>query len=215
MNYKRINNEGMTLPELILAVLMLTAFTGITVMVTAYTSRFFQPLNEEAREEYISSNKELNDKLNDHNKINKALDSVIEILSQPGIDRNFILNLECTSLPSLEWNIPSIDTEAIPKSYKICIKPTSLSESNYSTLANDEGKPGISILYSKPENGVSINSIELFCISSERSFMKSETFINCSRVWIDASVPCRMTFRNCCVRILNSFNPSSGLNFRN
>ena len=97
MNYKRINNEGMTLPELILAVLMLTAFTGITVMVTAYTSRFFQPLNEEAKEEYISSNKELNDKLNDHNKINKAMDSIIEIHSQPGIDRNFILDLECTS----------------------------------------------------------------------------------------------------------------------
>ena len=166
MKYKRINNDGMTLPELILAVLMLTAFTGITVMVTAYTSRFFQPLNEEAKEEYISSNKELSDKLNDHNKINKALDSVIEILSQPGIDRNFILNLECTSLPSLEWNIPSIDTEAIPKSYKICIKPTSLSESNYSKLANDEGKPGIYILYSKPENGVSVNSIpirRIFC----------------------------------------------------
>ena len=166
MNYKRINNDGMTLPELILAVLMLTAFTGITVMVTAYISRFFQPLNEEARDEYISSNKELSDKLNDHNKINKAMDSVIEILSQPGIDRNFILNLECTSLPSLEWNIPSIDTEAIPKSYKICIKPTSLSESNYSTLANDEGKPGIYILYSTPENGVSINSTpirRIFC----------------------------------------------------
>ena len=166
MNYKRINNEGMTLPELILAVLMLTAFTGITVMVTAYISRFFQPLNEEARDEYISTNKELSDKLNDHNKINKALDSVIEILSQPGIDRNFILNLECTSLPSLEWNIPSIDTEAIPKSYKICIKPTTLSESNYSQLASAEGKPGIYILYSKPENGVSVNATPLrriFC----------------------------------------------------
>ena len=166
MNYKRINNEGMTLPELILAVLMLTAFTGITVMVTAYISRFFQPLNEEAKEEYISSEKELSDKLNDHNKINKAFDSVIEILSEPGIDRSFILNLECTSIPSLEWNIPSIDTEALPKSYKICVKPTSLSESDYSTLANDEGKPGIYILYSKPENGVSVNSIpirRIFC----------------------------------------------------
>ena len=166
MKYQKINNDGMTLPELILAVLMLTAFTGITVMVTAYTSRFFQPLNEEAKEEYISSNKELSDKLNDHNQINKALDSVIEILSEPGIDRSFILNLKCTSLPSLEWNIPSIDTEAIPKSYKICIKPTSLSESNYSTLANDEGKPGIYILYSKPENGISVNSIpirRIFC----------------------------------------------------
>tara|TARA_B100000161_G_scaffold87454_1_gene61217 strand:+ start:2512 stop:3036 length:525 start_codon:yes stop_codon:yes gene_type:complete len=166
MKYERIENKGMTLPELILAVLMLTAFTGITVMVTAYISRFFQPLNEEAKEEYISSNKELSDKLNDHNKMNKALDSVIEILSEPGIEKSFILNLKCTSLPSLDWNIPSIDSEAIPKSYKICIKPTSLSESNYSKLANGEGKPGIYILYSKPENGVSVNSTpirRIFC----------------------------------------------------
>ena len=166
MNYKKINSEGMTLPELVLAVFMLTAFTGITVMVTAYISRFFQPLNEEAKEEYINSEKELSDQLNDHIQINKTIDSIIEILSEPGIDKSFIVNLECTSLPSLEWNIPSIDTKAIPKSYKICIKPTSLSESNYSELANAQGKPGIYILYSKPENGVTIKATpvrRIFC----------------------------------------------------
>ena len=57
MNYQKVNNKGMTLPELVLAILMLTAFTSITVMVTKFTSSFFQPLNEEAKEEYISSNK--------------------------------------------------------------------------------------------------------------------------------------------------------------
>ena len=166
MNYQKIKNKGMTLPELVLAILMLTAFTGVTVMVTEFTSRFFQPLNEEAKEEYITSNKELSDMLNHHSQINTAFDSIIEILSEPGIDKNLILNLKCTSLPSLEWGIPSIDTKAIPKSYKICIKPTSLSESNYSELSYDEGKPGIYILYSKPENGVSINSTpvrRIFC----------------------------------------------------
>ena len=166
MNHKKINSEGMTIPELVLAVLMLTAFTGITVMVTEFTARFFQPLNEEAKEEYISSEKELSDQLNDHIQINKTIDSIIEILSEPGIDKSFIVNLKCTSLPSLEWNIPSIDTKAIPKSYKICIKPSSLSESNYSQLSNAEGKPGIYILYSKPENGVSANSTpvrRIFC----------------------------------------------------
>ena len=166
MNYQKVNNKGMTLPELVLAILMLTAFTAVTVMVTQFTSRFFQPLNEEAKEEYISSNKELSDMLNDHSQINSTFDSIIEILSEPGIDKNFILNLKCTSLPSLEWGIPSIDTEAVPKSYKICIKPTTLSESNYSQLASAEGKPGIYILYSKPENGVSVNATPLrriFC----------------------------------------------------
>ena len=166
MNYQKVNNKGMTLPELVLAILMLTAFTAVTVLVTEFTSRFFQPLNEEAKEEFITSNKELSDILNDHSQINSAFDSIIEILSEPGIDRNFILNLECTSLPSLEWGIPSIDTKAIPKSYKICLKPTSLSESSYSKLSSGEGKPGIYILYSKPDNGVSVNAIpirRIFC----------------------------------------------------
>ena len=156
----------MTSAELVLAIMMLSAFTGVFVLVTQFIASFFQPLNEEAKEEYISSNKELSDKLNDHSQIHIALDYIIEILSEPGIDKSFITNLQCTSLPSLDWNIPSIDTKAIPKSYKICIKPTTLSESNYSQLANAEGKPGIYILYSKPENGVSVNATPLrriFC----------------------------------------------------
>ena len=94
MKYQKINNKGMTLPELILAVLMLTAFTGITVMVTEFTSRFFQPLNEKAKEEYISSNEETRDLLNEHSLINNTFDSIIEILSEPGIDKNFILSLK-------------------------------------------------------------------------------------------------------------------------
>ena len=166
MNKKKLNSEGMTLPELVLSVLMLAAFTGITVMVTAYTSRFFQPLNEEAKEEYISADKELSDKLNDHSQINKTIDSIIEILSEPGIDKSFITNLDCTSLPSLDWNIPSIDTKAIPKSYKICIKSTTLTESNYSELAKTEGKPGIYILYAKPVGGVTVKNTpvrRIFC----------------------------------------------------
>ena len=166
MKNKKKYNKGMTLPELVLAIFMLIAFTGVSLIIVQYTSRFFQPLNEEAKEEYISSNKELQDMLNDHIQINNAFDSIIEIFSEQGINKDFILNLECTSLPSLEWNIPSIDTKAIPKSYKICLKSTFLSESSYSRLSSGEGKPGIYILYSKPDNGVSVNAIpirRIFC----------------------------------------------------
>ena len=162
MKNNKMINDGMTFPELILAIFMLTAFTGITVMVTKYTSRFFQPLNQEVGE----SNEVVKDILNDHTKINYAFDSIIEFLSEPGINKNFIINLQCTSLPSLEWNIPSIDSEAVPKSYKICIKPTSLSESNFTQLVNANGKPGIYILYSKPDNGISVNATpvrRIFC----------------------------------------------------
>ena len=166
MKNKKKYNKGMTLPELVLAIFMLIAFTGFSLMIVQYTSRFFQPLNEEAKEEYISSNKELQDMLNDHTQINNAFDSIIEIFSEQGINKDFILNLECTSLPSLEWNIPSIDTKAIPKSYKICLRATSLSESSYSALSNGGGKPGIYILYSKPDKGVSVNATpvrRIFC----------------------------------------------------
>ena len=166
MKNKKKYNEGMSLPELVLAIFMLIAFTGFTVMIVEYISRFFQPLNEQAKEEYISSNNELQDKLNDYMDINKAFDSIIEILSEPGIPKDTILNLECTYTPSLVWKIPSIDTKAIPESYKICIQPTSLSESSYLDLLNGTGKPGIYILYSKPDGGVSVNATpvrRIFC----------------------------------------------------
>ena len=166
MKTKKINNKGMTLPELILAISMLTAFTGIAVMVTSYTARFFQPLNLEIQEENVSSNNEFNYILNDHLQINKSFDAIVEFLSEPGISKYYISTLKCTGLPSLEWKIPSIDTTAIPKSYKICIKSTTLTESNYSELAKTEGKPGIYILYSQPINGVSVNATpvrRIFC----------------------------------------------------
>ena len=145
---------------------MLTAFTGVTVMVTEFTSRFFQPLNEEAKEEYITSNKELSDMLNHHSQINTAFDSIIEILSEPGIDKNLILNLKCTSLPYSEWGIPAINEKAIPKNYSLCIKPTLLSESSYMILNSAQGKPGVYIIYSKPNNGITYNSTpvrRIFC----------------------------------------------------
>ena len=179
MKVKITNDNGMTLPELILAISMLIAFTGIAVMVTSYTARFFNPLNVEVNEENLPSNNEFKDTLNDHLQINKAFDSIIDFFSEPGIDKNFISNLNCTALPSLEWKIPSEDItmpnsdkkmplidSQIPKSYKICVKPSSLTESSYSDLLDGTGKPGIYILYSKPDGGVSVNATpvrRIFC----------------------------------------------------
>ncbi len=167
MNIKKINNKGMTLPELILAISMLTAFTGIAVMVTSYTARFFQPLNVEIQDENDSSNNEFSYILNDHLQINKSFDAIVDFLEEPGISKNFIDSLKCTGLPSLEWKIPSIDETAIPKSYRICISSTTLTESTYPKLANmNNDKPGIYILYSQPVNGVTINATSvrrIFC----------------------------------------------------
>ena len=39
------NNEGMTIVELVMATLMLTAFTGVFIVVTRFTANFLQPIN--------------------------------------------------------------------------------------------------------------------------------------------------------------------------
>ena len=166
------NNKGMTVPELVMAMLMLTAFTGVFVVVTKFTSNFMQPINldgernfEYAKDISLKEN-EMTDIMNDHFQINIAIDSIISILSQPGVDKDFILSLRCTSLPYLEWKIPSINEKAIPKNYSICIKPTLLAESSYMKLNSADGKPGIYIIYSKPINGITYNSTpvrRIFC----------------------------------------------------
>lgn len=174
------NNKGMTLPEMVLAVLMLTIFTGVFILVTRFTAQFIQPINTDGERNFqlaengLNKDNELQDILNDHLKINNTIDSIIEIFSQPGTDKNFILNLKCTSLPSLEWNIPSISENAIPKNYSICIKPTLLTESSYLNLNSMNGKPGIYIIYTKPNNGITYNSSpvrRIFC--RPRPFCKS------------------------------------------
>ena len=162
----------MTITELVMATLMLTAFTGVFVLVARFTANFLQPINidgernfELAKDNSIKEN-EMPDLLNDHFQINVAVDSIISTLSQPGIEKSFILNLKCTSLPYTEWGIPAINEKAIPKNYRICIKPTLLPESSYMDLNALNGKPGIYIIYSKPNNGITYNSSpvrRIFC----------------------------------------------------
>ena len=156
----------MTLPEVILSVLMLSAFTAVFAVVAQFTAKFFQPLNLSSSDTSNSSEMDLSDILNDQIQINETFDSIVSFLSEPGIVRNFILNLKCTSLPKLEWDIPGITNNAIPNTYKICIKPSQLSESSYLDLNNSIGKPGIYIIYAKPNNGISYNATpirRIFC----------------------------------------------------
>ena len=166
------NNKGMTITELIMATLMLTAFTGVFIVVARYTANFLQPINVDGERNFELANdisikeNEMPDILNDHLQINVAIDSIISTLSQPAIDKSFILNLRCTSLPYSDWEIPGINEKAIPKNYSICIKPTLLPESSYMDLNAGQGKPGIYIIYSKPNNGITYNSTpvrRIFC----------------------------------------------------
>ncbi len=165
MNNKKIENKGMTTPELVLAIMMLSAFTGVFVLVTQFIASFFQPLNEEAKEEFIKAEKDLTDVLADHILINKTIDNVIEIFSQSGIDRGYLTTLNCTSIPKMEWKIKSLDDD-FPKTYQLCIE-TAFPESSYQNLQKDRTyRPGIYILYAKPNSGITFNSLpvrRIFC----------------------------------------------------
>ena len=148
------DNRGMSLPELILATLMLSAFTGVVAVVMQFTAQFFQPMYSEKEPRVV---------LNDQMKLGKSLDSIIEVISQPGITKNDIKNMiskGCTSLPSIEWNLPGISSDAIPNIYKIClnaIPDEKFIEDDESQLI-EKGKPGIYIIYASPINGVNYNA---------------------------------------------------------
>ena len=157
-------NKGMTSPEFVLAIMMLSAFTGVFVLVTQFISSFFQPLNFEAKEEFIKAEIGLTDVLADHLVINETIDNLIELFSQPGIDRSFFFGLACSSLPKEEWQIPSLESN-FPNTYELCIKPA-FPESSYQSLQKMESRPGIYILYAKPLAGITFNSLpvrRIFC----------------------------------------------------
>ena len=160
----RIKNKGMTSPELILAIMMLSTFTAVFVLVTQFIASFFQPLNYEAKEEFIKAEKDLTDVLQDHLTINKTIDKIIDLFSQPGIDRSYLFSLPCTSLPKEEWDIQSLESN-FPNNYELCIEPA-FPEKSYQTLQKLEERPGIYILYAKPISGITFNSLpvrRIFC----------------------------------------------------
>ena len=156
----------MTLPEFIFAVMMLSAFMGVFALVTKFIARFFQPLNEEAKIEFIQAEKELTDVTSDHMIINQTIDSIIELFTQPGIEKNTLLSLPCTSVPKYQWKIESIE-DNFPINYELCIEPA-FKESSYLELKKIDTKPGIYIVYARPlfPPGITYNSLpvrRIFC----------------------------------------------------
>ena len=73
------NNEGMSITELVMASLMLTAFTSVFIVVSRFTAKFLQPINIDGARNYelakdisIKEN-EMADIFNDNFKINFAI----------------------------------------------------------------------------------------------------------------------------------------------
>ncbi len=145
------NNLGMSLPEVIVAVLMLSAFTGLFVMVTNFTTRFYSTIDPKMR-----TLKATRGVLIDQYELLLSMDKTAEILSQPGYTKGEVEELvnTCTEPPvppNRIWQLPGIEERDLPDSYKICLF-RGIRESELKDLAiNKEGsKPGIYILFASP-----------------------------------------------------------------
>ena len=129
-------HSGMTLLESLLAISMLTVFTGVVAMVMQFTLRFF----DEAESVVQNVSKRSNGVLIDHQQLHIAMDSLVEVLGQPGISLKDIAYsqkvkpiIACTDQPVKEWGLgvftdkDKIDN-LLPPGYKLCVWETALSE---------------------------------------------------------------------------------------
>ena len=161
-NYNNKYDSGMVLPELIVTIILLAAFTGIYISISRYVSVIFAS---------NSSNNEIaNSFLLEKQKILQNMDHWSEILAQPAYTPNELATFKC-SYPPLPprtiWNVPNPQDNLLPSNYKYCLKPTSLKESSMYDLINNRrvSKPGIYILYAIPDK-ITINSFpvtRVFC----------------------------------------------------
>ena len=170
----------MSLLEMVVAMLMLVMFTGVVVAVLEITARF----SGEVQGDVNNSN----GVLIDHQEIQIALDSLVDVLSQPGLSKVRLegnvpgkvriahapllilikLVLQLDRIRSLSGGVRS--GSGFPSSYRICLWQTGLAESSMESLAspdwpNNNAKPGIYVLQALPEraDAATLPTRRVFC----------------------------------------------------
>ena len=141
--------NGMTLPELTIAMLVLVIFFGVL----SFYSQYFQ--KNIKSENTLDSDKKT--WIENENNIYISMRRWAEILSQPSISKEEILKINCRYKPKKDvsiWGLPGKVDENIPSSYKYCVYPTLLTESNLEDLIEkrQNANPGIYFIYAIPEN---------------------------------------------------------------
>ena len=166
---ERPNQSGMTLLEMIVAMAMLVVFTGVVVLVMQFTLRFFADAESEGNALEVS-----NGVLIDHQEIQIAMDHLVEVLSQPGIDVDvFALNLndpgvnlqeDCVLNPVKEWELPMSEV-SLPSGYRMCLWRTTEAETRSIQNSVLTVNPGLYLLQALPEqlNPTSLPARRLFC----------------------------------------------------
>ena len=139
-------NKGMVLPELILSMIFLVSF-GLVIASTSSLLNKLISLN--------NFNYESNDYKTEINLVKKRMKEWADILSQSSYTREEINKMGCSYVPNSPktiWNLPHKPIDSPSKNYQFCISKSSLQEGGLEDLISNRnmGKPGIYILYAKP-----------------------------------------------------------------
>ncbi len=178
-----VSSQGMSLLEMVVAMLMLVMFTGVVVAVLGVTARFAGEIE--------SGEKGSNGVLINHQEIQIGFDQLAQVLSQPGITKERLMGMNpksgqkriafsstadpdnaCApagSDPLAYWGLPG-PSLIFPSNYRICVWQTGLVEASIKDLATDgwpqnNAKAGIYVLQALPERSDAANlpTRRLFC----------------------------------------------------
>ena len=169
MNHrKHSSSSGMTLVELMVAIVMLLVFSGVVAMVNETIYRFLYPVEQTSSGGLDRSN----GLLIDRQELRQLMKRLVSLIEQPGISRERLLGLAasnpqiaydfttapseaCVVDPIRAWNLPleSNALDIIPAGYRICLWTTSLREAPITQLmsGDTQAKPGIYVLQAIPE----------------------------------------------------------------
>ena len=157
--------SGMSSLELLLAIAMLAVFTGVVVMVMQFTLRFFGTAESGAQNNLGFSN----GVLIDHAQLHIAMDTLVEVLSQPGVSLSGSAftqtanpSVACTDNPRSAWGLQGLmDVDEVrfllPPGYRLCLLKT--------TVLETASTPGIYLLQALPEqkSAFALPARRLFC----------------------------------------------------
>ena len=169
--------QGMTLLEVLVAILMLTVFTGVVALVMEFTIRFFGEAESGEKNEFEVSN----GVLIDHQEIQIVMDQLVEVLAQPGLSKERLLGQEagypqiafdpdqtdpkdaCFKDPVTQWDLP-MPTITLPPGYMLCLWTSTAGESDLPDLLAGD-KPGIYLLQALPDqlSAAMLPTRRLFC----------------------------------------------------
>ena len=171
---KSISQNGMTLAEVLVSVLLASIFLSIYALAVEIIGTFTPSVSNN-----INGSEGL---IEDHHKLQLTMDLYANSLSQPGISRDKVLTITqskfgslpsgCSLNPSVEWDIPvkkkPFENQSWKPStigYALCLSPSGVNESTITDLLFGTGKPGIYILMAIPDK-ISTRSLptrRLFC----------------------------------------------------